>query len=381
MNVVFLTNNPHLRSTTRALQYWLERLPGMGVHCRVIVPREGELSRWLDKHDVPCRIDPMPWPDRRKPLRTLRHTWRAMRWCRRRGVDLIHCNEHNTYPFAQALKSMMPRPIVCHIRSELPQAFAQWAFGKAQRKPDAVLWNTGAQRDKLVDRTVGLWPDDAEHILPPGIDVDRYRPDPQVRQKYRAALGLKDDAIVIGTASSIQPLKRTVDFVEVVEQLAQQDPRVVGLIAGRPKAGYEAYAAQVTERVKRSPVRDRIRLLGTLSPIAPFMQSLDLYVSTSEYESFGNSIGEAMACGSPAVGYDGGAVGEVIGPAGYTAPIGDVSALIAPLRNLIRNPTHRRDLGRLAMQRIRDHYHSAQTLKQLIGIYQNLRPEIHHVAA
>lgn len=381
MNVVFLTINPHLRSTTRALQHWLERLPAMGAAGHVIVPEVGELSRWLDERGIPCLIDPMPWPDKRRPVRTIRHAWRAVRWCRKHRIDLIHCNEHNTYPFAHAINTLLKRPIVCHIRSELPQAFARWAFGKPGRKPAAILWNTHAQRDKLTDRTAGLWDESIEHVLPPGIDVDRYKPDPETRRAFRGALGLNDDVILIGTASSIQPLKRTADFIEAVEKLAGEDDRVVGLIAGQPKAGYEDYGAQVAERLSRSPVRDRIQILGRLSPIEPFMQALDLYVSTSEYESFGNSIGEAMACGCPVVGYDGGAVGEVIGPAGTVAPVGDVNTLTEAMRNLVRDKKQRRDRGIAAMFRVHRHYHKTHSLKRLFAIYQGLLPGAHHAAA
>lgn len=46
----------------------------------------------------------------------------------------------------------------------------------------------------------------------------------------------------------------------------------------------------------------------------------DIYVSTGA-EGFGLTIAEAIACGVPAVGLDYSSVPEVIGPAGFTAPI------------------------------------------------------------
>ena len=61
------------------------------------------------------------------------------RWARRVRVDVIHCNEHNVYPFARLLRRLLARPIVCHVRYRFDRGFAEWAFAN-RRQPDALLW-------------------------------------------------------------------------------------------------------------------------------------------------------------------------------------------------------------------------------------------------
>src|SRR4051794_37593771 len=100
MKVLYLTNNPNLGSTARILRSWLELGPGVGICGFTVAPREGDLTGWLAAGRHPYRVDPMPWPDGRRPHHGLWHAWRVARWARRQGVDVIHCNEHDVYPFA-----------------------------------------------------------------------------------------------------------------------------------------------------------------------------------------------------------------------------------------------------------------------------------------
>lgn len=56
--------------------------------------------------------------------------------------------------------------------------------------------------------------------------------------------------------------------------------------------------------------------LGRLDELRGFYNGLDLFVNTSKEESFGLTSLEAMACGTPVVGYPSLAVQEVVLPGG-----------------------------------------------------------------
>src|SRR5689334_12543967 len=126
MRILYLTNNPHLGSTARILQSWLLLGRAGGPAGRVVVQRPGDLTRWLGEHGFEYRIDPMPWPDRRRPLPALWHAWRVARWAKWAGADVIHCNEHNVYPFAVLLRRLLRRPLVCHVRFRIQREFCAW---------------------------------------------------------------------------------------------------------------------------------------------------------------------------------------------------------------------------------------------------------------
>src|SRR4051812_24226345 len=107
MRVLFLTSNPNLGGTARILQSWLLLGRQEGVHGRVVAQRAGALSAWLEAETFTHRVDPMPWPDRRWPFPSFWHAWDLARWANRGGVEIIHCNEHDVYPFAVLLRRLM----------------------------------------------------------------------------------------------------------------------------------------------------------------------------------------------------------------------------------------------------------------------------------
>src|SRR5262245_38482793 len=109
MNILYLTNNPNLGSTARILQCWLPLGHDIRVNGHVIAPPGSKLLTWLAERKIPHLADAMPWPDRHRPLGGLWHAWRIARWARRHRIDVIHCNEHDVYPFANLLRRLFRR--------------------------------------------------------------------------------------------------------------------------------------------------------------------------------------------------------------------------------------------------------------------------------
>ena len=80
----------------------------------------------------------MPWFNARRPWRTAADIFRVGRWAKARGVQVVHCNEHNVYPYGAWLARWLGVPIVCHMRFIVGADFARWAFG-GRRAPDALI--------------------------------------------------------------------------------------------------------------------------------------------------------------------------------------------------------------------------------------------------
>jgi glycosyltransferase involved in cell wall biosynthesis len=95
-------------------------------------------------------------------------------------------------------------------------------------------------------------------------------------------------------------------------------------------------------------------------------------VSTSEYETFGNSVCEAMACARPVAAYRGGSVAEVLGDTGLVVETGDLDGLTAAVERLVAAPYLRQSLGQAARQRVAEHFNPRKSFEQLLGIYASL---------
>jgi N-acetyl-alpha-D-glucosaminyl L-malate synthase BshA len=72
-----------------------------------------------------------------------------------------------------------------------------------------------------------------------------------------------------------------------------------------------------------------IRFVGKQEQMEDILAIADLFLLTSEYESFGLAALEAMAAGVPVVSTNAGGLGEinVDGTTGYMSPVGDVASM------------------------------------------------------
>ncbi len=368
---LFLTNNPSLCSTSRILQSWLQLGRKNGLQGAVIGQRDGELIAWLRKNDFRCKTNPMPWPDRSRPWKCAWHALRAAMWCRGVGAEVIHCNEHDIYPFAAVLRRIFRRPIVCHVRFKLDRGFAEWAFGGRQT-PDALLWTSHQQKIDSADAIAGLVSEERQHVLRLGIDLEQFGKDVMSGRELRRRLEIRDDEILVGIPSPLRPRKQVEDFIEIIRRLAPRHEKIVGVIAGGEIPGDEEYRKRIEREVADSGLGRRLRSAGHLEPVEPFHHACDISVSTSVYETFGNSVCEAMACGKPVAGYVGGSVGEVIGETGLVVTTADIDGLTGAVERLVLDAELRSKLGCKARQRVAVEFNPSQSLEQLKSIYESL---------
>jgi glycosyltransferase involved in cell wall biosynthesis len=371
ISAVWLTMNPNLGASARALQDWVLLGKNAGLSISVVLQHDGDLRRWLQETCVPHVQDPMYWPDRRRVLLSALHALKLKRWMKKRRVELIHCYEHDLYPFAAALRWLTSLPLVCHIHFAPDRGFASWAFGGSKR-PDAVIWTSRQQQEDCADVMAGLVPSNRQHVIPLGIDVSRFGSHLEERAQFRQRLGIGPDTIVVGMACALRARKRIDDFLELMRVVHGQYTNVVGVLAGGEVPGDEAYAREVIPRINALEATGAIRWVGHLEPVEPFLQATDIFVSTSEYETFGMSVLEAMACGKAVAAYRGGSVYEVVAGTGLIAETGDVAGLLSAVQSLVASSDLRRDFGIAAKRRVVTAYDPRQSLVQLKHVYESI---------
>src|SRR5262249_26922305 len=91
----------------------------------------------------------------------------------------------------------------------------------------------------------------------------------------------------------------------------------------------------------------RVHLLGWLDDAEQLLCATDVFVSASETESFGLSIAEAMASGTPVVATRTDGAQEVVSDqqSGLLVPIGDVDQLARSIVELLTNTETRKRMA------------------------------------
>ena len=131
-------------------------------------------------------------------------------------------------------------------------------------------------------------------------------------------------------AGRLTRLKGHEDFLVMISRLVKQGHNVHGLIVGDADPRRAGYADELRQRVQELHLEDRVTLTGHRSDIREIYAASRAVLSLStQPESFGRTVLEALAIGTPVIGYDHGGVGEVLRelyPEGAT-PLGDIDQL------------------------------------------------------
>ena len=194
-------------------------------------------------------------------------------------------------------------------------------------------------------------------VLPPGVDVSRFRPlDPDERAAARQLLGLPVDGRVVVGVSRLVPRKGFDVLTAAAACLAPTHPDLVVAIAG---TGRQAAAlARSTARL-RAPVR----LLGAVdhATLPLLVGAADVFAvpcrnrwAGLEQEGFGIVFLEAAAVGVPAVAGRSGGTAEAVthGETGLVVERpSDPSAVACALALLLGDPDLRGRMGRRARER------------------------------
>ena len=146
---------------------------------------------------------------------------------------------------------------------------------------DRIARDYGCERSKV-------------HVVPNGVDTEVFAPGDLSQSEF--------DVTALG--AFVHPRKGFRYLLEVYRALS-------------------AHGLRIADAVRRSPEQMQalraipgVQVLGTVPEerLLSLLRQSSVLVSTSLYEGFGLSLVEALACGRPAVAFDGGAVREVLEP-------------------------------------------------------------------
>lgn len=293
---------------------------------------------------VPIRFDGAPW--------TVFKLWRHFR---RRGTGALLANLTKDLKAASVAGRLAGVPIVLGTReSDFPlksKSYYRWYFS---RLTTGLLVNSQATRRTVLDSAPWLDPDRV-HLLPKGIDTERFRP--------RGS----SSAPVVGFAGQLIPRKGIGVLMNAWSRVDAADrpdaPRLILAGEGPLRPELESWRTGL-----KHP--DRVELAGLVEDMPDFYRKLSLFVLPSRVEGFGLVAAEAAACGLPVVATDTSSLPEIVveGQTGRLVPVDDASALAGALTGLMDDSESGRRFGAAGRDRVVRLYNSHETLGRLRGL-------------
>jgi len=158
------------------------------------------------------------------------------------------------------------------------------------------------------------------HVIPNFVDTSKFRQsDKEHFKKMLAPSGEK----ILAHVSNFRKVKRVEDVIHVFEKVHEKIPSKLLMIGDGP----ERQSAE--ELCRTLGICNDIRFLGKQEQMDEILSITDLFLLPSQYESFGLSALEAMACGVPVISTNVGGLPEinVQGKTGYLSDVGDILSM------------------------------------------------------
>ena len=187
----------------------------------------------------------------------------------------------------------------------------------------------------LKDDTYRLFPVTKEiDVVHNFIDLTHYEhiTDPCFRPFYAL-----DNEHIITHVSNFRKVKRVEDVVRVFAKVRQSMPAKLLLVGDGPERNH------VESLCRELGLWSDVRFLGKLKTVEKVLAVSDLFLLTSESESFGLSALEAMASKVPVISTNTGGLPEVNinGVTGFTSNVGDIDGMAANALKILTDPiTH-----------------------------------------
>lgn len=240
-------------------------------------------------------------------------------------LDLLHL--HYAIPHASA--AYFARQILMQSGRDIPYITTLHGtditlVGKDQTYSPVVTFSINesdaitAVSNNLKEETYRSFHIDKEIITIPNF-VDTHRFHQTDKNHFKKMLAPNGERI-LAHVSNFRKVKRVEDVIRMFERVHKVIPSKLLMIGDGPERQH------AEELCRASSICSDIRFLGKQEQMDEILSIADLFVLPSQYESFGLSALEAMACRVPVISTNAGGIPEinVHGKTGFLSNVGDV---------------------------------------------------------
>jgi len=308
------------RGTERLVRELAAGLAGAGHDVTVITAHRGA-RRVEDRDGVRVVLNPRPpagGPVRRHALAHIPKAWASLR---SGDFDVAHAFHPSDVIAALGWRRSAGGPVIFTVPAFPPDDAGPLRRRMLQRVfagAASVVVPTQAVEDEVR----AAFPAAVVDVIPPGVDVERFRPGD----------GRAERPTAFCAADLAEPRKRVEDLVRAFGDVRGSRP-VARLVLANPHPERTVPAWARAPGVEVRPIRGD-------GELAAAYREAWVSVLPAAREPFGLVLAESMACGTPVIGADADGIPEVIGagPQGRVVAPSDRAAWVAALAEALGSP-------------------------------------------
>lgn len=297
---------------------------------------------------------------------------------RERHVDVVHTHSAKAGALGRIAARRVGAGTVVHTMHGFPFHEFQSSLTRAayvqierslSRLTDTYLAIGTGVAVEMIRR--GLARPEQIRTIGPAVDPPTVINNAATRARARLLLGIREDALVVGTVGRMDYQKAPEILIEAFSRLTSQAILVW--------AGDGPLLETARQQVAALGLQDRVLLLGNRADVPTILPAFDVFAMASRYEGLPCVIVEAQQSGVPVVATYVNAVSDVVipGESGLLVPPGRADLMARALDHALANPLIARQWAINARNHLGARY-APQTLAAVLEqVYSPSRPARH----
>ena len=361
MKILLISHSPNLYGAERSLLDLAEGLAHSHHSVSVLCPVPGLLSQALQRFKIPVFYIPLSGIGKGSFIEILtfivffpQNVLRLSRWMRKNKIQVVYNNTINSLYGVFAAKIAGIRS-VWHIREVKPKrTFLRKIVGLGIKlmSSDAVFNSYATMKAFSNHHIPSSW-----HVVYNGVETKTY-------QKKKT----DNEYFVMGYAGQMAEHKKPERFLYIFSQIKNKSIKLKGIMAGNGPM-----LSKIRTIAYDLGISDDIVFTGYLTDLDSFYTDIDVLILTSDHESFGRVLVEAMCHGRAVVAADVDGVPEVVedGKTGHLVPAHDIAAYSKKVLELLNNPEHCQMMGYAGRRRFLERFCKSNYQQKLIRLLVN----------
>ncbi len=208
------------------------------------------------------------------------------------------------------------KPIKIIHQQQMQIGIPKKGFFQRLRFKAVDLWLTPLQwlKEEAIEKTTI---DEGKiRIVPLGVRIEPFLKEQPTREAAQQFFSFQTHAFVLGVIGRIDEKKGQLFLVKVIQQLLDAGEDIALLIVGAPTVDDPKsvlYHQKILQFIDEHQLGDRIHFAPFTTEVNNFYQAIDLFVMSSEGETFGMVTVEAMFSKTPVIGTNTSGTPEVLG--------------------------------------------------------------------
>ena len=346
----------------------------------VVLPEDGELARKLIENNIRTEILNYPILRRKyfnilgiiKYIRDyIKYSKKLVKISKKENIDLIHTNTAAVLE-GVIIKRKLKIPHIWHIHEIIvkPKFMNKILSFIISKNSNTTITVSNAVKDHLLatEKFKDI------KVIYNGVDNTIYNPNNET-QYLRNEFNIPKDAIIVGMIGRINAWKGQKDFLKALDIVLEEKSNVYAILVGGVFEGEEWRLDDIKSHISIMKNKDRVIMSDYRKDVKNIQTLYDIFILPSiNPDPLPTVVLEAMASGTPVIGYNHGGVCEMIvdNKCGYLIEVGNIDKMAKAIIHLVDDDKKRKLFSENALKRQKKYFSLSSYISNFEELYKYL---------